>query len=53
MVTIAIFADLHGRVELCFRLCARWERETGQRLDYILQAGDLGAFFDRNRYEAR
>ncbi|HEU4324997.1 MAG TPA: metallophosphoesterase [Roseiflexaceae bacterium] len=51
MLTIAIFADLHGRIELCFRLCARWQRETGGQLDYILQAGDLGAFFDRNRLD--
>lgn len=48
---IAIFADVHGRVELCFRLCARWQRETGQQLDFILQAGDLGAFFDRARLD--
>jgi hypothetical protein len=43
---IALFADIHGRVELCFKLCARWQQETGRKLDYILQAGDLGAFFD-------
>jgi hypothetical protein len=48
---IAIFADVHGRVELCFRLCDRWQRETGQQLDFILQAGDLGAFFDRGRLD--
>ncbi|GAB4215735.1 MAG: hypothetical protein OHK0022_55970 [Roseiflexaceae bacterium] len=51
MLTIAIFADLHGRIELCFRLCARWQRETGRQLDYILQAGDLGAFFDHSRLD--
>lgn len=50
-MNIAIFADIHGRVELSFRLCRRWEQETGQRLDYILQAGDLGAFFDRARLD--
>ena len=48
---IAVFADVHGRVELCFKLCARWQRETGQTLDFILQAGDLGAFFDRSRLD--
>lgn len=48
---IAVFADVHGRVELCFKLCQRWERETRQHLDYILQAGDLGAFFDHTRLD--
>src|SRR5262249_43541294 len=44
---IAVFADVHGRVELCFKLCARWQQETDRTLDAILQAGDLGAFFAR------
>ncbi len=43
-MNIAVFADIHGRVLLAFKLCARWERETGEKLDLILQAGDLGAF---------
>jgi calcineurin-like phosphoesterase family protein len=45
-VNIAVFADVHGRILLAFLLCARWEQETGQRIDLILQAGDLGAFPD-------
>lgn len=45
-MNIAVFADLHGRVLLCFKLCARWERETGEKIDLILQAGDLGAYPD-------
>jgi len=51
LMRIAIFADVHGRLELCFRLCARWQHETGQQLDLILQAGDLGAFFDQARLD--
>lgn len=43
-MNIAVFSDVHGRILLCFLLCARWERETGERIDAILQAGDLGAF---------
>ena len=43
-MNIAVFADIHGRVLLAFTLCARWERETGEKIDLILQAGDLGAF---------
>ncbi|HZR43841.1 MAG TPA: metallophosphoesterase [Ktedonobacteraceae bacterium] len=41
-----MFADLHGYIELCFKLCARWEKETGERIDLILQTGDLGVFPD-------
>jgi hypothetical protein len=43
-MNIAVFADLHGRILLCFLLCARWEQETGERIDAVLQAGDLGAY---------
>jgi len=45
-VNIAIFADVHGRILLCFKLCARWEKETGEKIDLILQCGDLGVFPD-------
>lgn len=50
-MNIAVFADVHGRILLCFKLCARWEKETGQRIDLILQAGDLGAFPDERRLD--
>lgn len=43
-MNIAVFADLHGRILLCFLLCARWEQETGEYIDAIFQAGDLGAY---------
>jgi Icc-related predicted phosphoesterase len=43
-LNIAVFADVHGRVALCFDLCARWQEATGETVDLILQAGDLGAF---------
>jgi Icc-related predicted phosphoesterase len=44
LMNIAAFADVHGRIRLCFKLCARWERETGEKIDLVLQAGDLGAY---------
>jgi hypothetical protein len=50
-VNIAIFSDVHGRILLCFALCARWQRETGERLDLILQAGDLGCYPDERRLD--
>jgi hypothetical protein len=43
-VNIAVFSDVHGRVLLTFLLAERWQRETGERLEAILQAGDLGAY---------
>jgi Icc-related predicted phosphoesterase len=48
---IAVFADLHGRLLLAFKLCARWQQETGERIDLILQAGDLGAYPARERLD--
>jgi hypothetical protein len=50
-MNIAVFADVHGRVLLAFKLCARWQQETGERIDLILQAGDLGAYPERSRLD--
>jgi hypothetical protein len=50
-MNIAIFADVHGRIQLAFKLCIRWEKETGQKIDLILQAGDLGAFPEEMRLD--
>jgi Icc-related predicted phosphoesterase len=51
-MNIAVFADLHGRLLLAFKLCARWQRETGEQIDLILQAGDLGAYPDFSRLDS-
>ncbi len=50
-INIAVFADTHGRALLCFVLCARWQQETGERIDLILQAGDLGTFPEHARLD--
>lgn len=50
-MNVAVFADVHGRLLLCLKICARWQRETGRKLDLILQAGDLGAFPDTERLD--
>lgn len=50
-MNIAIFADLHGRLLLAFKLCARWQKEVGERIDLILQAGDLGAYPEIDRLD--
>ncbi|OJJ19988.1 hypothetical protein BKI52_16055 [marine bacterium AO1-C] len=41
---VAIFADLHGRLLLAFKLVERYQRETGNQVDLILQCGDVGIF---------
>ncbi|HAS45173.1 MAG TPA: serine/threonine protein phosphatase [Microscillaceae bacterium] len=41
---IAIFADLHGRLLLAFKLVERYQQETGHTIDLILQCGDVGIF---------
>jgi Icc-related predicted phosphoesterase len=51
-LNIALFADVHGRIALCFDLCARWQQETGEQIDLILEAGDLAAFPDMSRIDS-
>lgn len=48
---IAVFGDLHGHILLALQCCARWQQETGQQLDLILQVGDLGVFPDRTQLD--
>ena len=48
---VAVFADVHGRLLLCLKVCARWQRETGEKLDLILQAGDMGTYPDANNLD--
>ncbi len=48
---IAVFGDLHGNILLAFHCCIRWQQETGQQLDLLLQVGDLGVFPDRTRLD--
>lgn len=50
-MNIAVFADVHGRILLAFQLCARWEKATGEKIDLILQAGDMGVFSEMARLD--
>lgn len=43
---IAIFADIHGKFLLPFKLVDLYQKETGNEIDLILQCGDMGAFPD-------
>ena len=51
MMHIAVFADIHGRILLAFKLVDRYQREMGQHIDLILQAGDMGIFPDQSRMD--
>lgn len=44
MLRFAIFADIHGKFLLPFKLVAHYQQLTGNRIDWILQCGDMGAF---------
>ena len=43
---IAVLGDLHGHLTLAFRLLRQWEIEHGEKIDFILQVGDLGCYPD-------
>lgn len=43
---IALFADIHGKILLPFKLVDLYQKETGEVIDLILQCGDIGAFPD-------
>lgn len=49
--TYLVFGDLHGRVLPAFRLALAWQREQGERIDGLLQVGDLGYFPDTSRLD--
>lgn len=46
MIRIALFADIHGKFLLPFKLAAHYQQQTGKALDLLLQCGDTGAFPD-------
>lgn len=48
---IAVFSDVHGRILQCFKLCESWENENNEKIDLILQAGDLGIFPNLERLD--
>ncbi len=41
---IALFSDIHGKFLLPFKLVDLYQQETGNRIDLILQCGDMGAY---------
>lgn len=41
---LAIFSDIHGKILLPFKLVDLYQKETGNKIDFILQCGDIGAY---------
>ncbi|WP_294315776.1 metallophosphoesterase [uncultured Chryseobacterium sp.] len=41
---IALFSDIHGKILLPFKLVDLYQKETGHKIDFILQCGDIGAY---------
>lgn len=41
---IALFSDIHGKILLPFKLVNLYQKETDNKIDFILQCGDMGAY---------
>lgn len=41
---VAIFADIHGKLLLPFKLADLYQQKTGKKIDLLLQCGDIGAY---------
>ncbi len=48
---IALFADIHGKFLLPFKLVDLYQRTTGFNVDLILQCGDMGAYPDLSKLD--
>jgi len=43
-ITFAVFGDIHGALDKMFAVCESYENIYSEKIDYILQSGDLGVF---------
>lgn len=41
---VAVFSDIHSKILLPFKLVDLYQKETGNKIDFILQCGDMGAY---------
>ncbi|MFK7950210.1 MAG: metallophosphoesterase [Saprospiraceae bacterium] len=48
---IAVFADIHGKILLPFKLVDLYQRQFDKSIDLILQCGDIGAFPNLNNLD--
>ncbi len=48
---VAIFSDIHGKILLPFKLVDLYQKETSEKIDFILQCGDMGCYPDINNLD--
>lgn len=48
---IVVFADIHGKILLPFKMADLYQKQTGKKIDFILQCGDIGAYPDMNNLD--
>ena len=48
---VAIFSDIHGKILLPFKLVDLYQRETNEKIDFILQCGDMGCYPNINKLD--
>ncbi len=41
---VAIFSDIHGKILLPFKLVDLYQKQTNEKIDFILQCGDMGCY---------
>ncbi len=46
MIRVAIFSDIHGKILLPFKLVNLYQNIAHEKIDFILQCGDIGCFPD-------
>ena len=51
MIRLALFADIHGKFLLPFKLAHHYQQTTSKSIDLIVQCGDMGAFPDKGRMD--
>lgn len=51
MIRLAIFADIHGKFLLPFKLVDYYQNFTGDKIDAIIQCGDMGAFVSKSNMD--
>jgi len=40
---VGIFGDVHGNLPGMYELCRQWQNETKEKIDLVLQTGDMGS----------
>lgn len=50
-MNIAVVGDVHGHLALMYGILGDWQYESGQRIDLIVQLGDLGAFTSASKLD--